>query len=135
MDNSKVNKVYLNTLEDSSIIYRNYSNFETSKIMVSNIKQIEFRRKEKIGRSILIGTVSGFALGGIIGLATGADSNTWPYFTTEEQTLIAGTLLAIPGAIVGAVVGTMKIKVPISGNQDNYIKQKEKLKTYIIEYP
>ena len=135
MNNTKVQKVYLSELQDSSIIYRNYSDFKTSKLMISDIKQLDFRRKEKIGRTILYGALSGFAFGGLIGLASGDDSGGFISFTAEEKALVLGTMGGITGVIVGAIVGTMKIKIPIEGKHEEYINQKEKLKTYIIEYP
>lgn len=132
---------YLRTVEDSLIVlsYNKVSktahNYHAQRIPVGAIKKIKFREKGKPLKGVLIGALSGFMLGGIIGLADGDDNcdgflgNLFCH-TAEEKAVIYGTGLAIPFALIGGIINTRKIKISINGNHDTYKQQKMKLLEY-----
>jgi hypothetical protein len=107
------------------IEYAEYDN-PTREIMVSNIDIIEVRKKNRVGKIAVLGAVGGFAIGSIIGLAKGSDSN----YSAEQKALLGGISLAIPGALVGMLVGSVKIVIPIEGKLFNYKQKKQQLQTY-----
>ncbi len=131
IDNSSSIKGYMSEVGDSSIIISNLKNIEKQRIYFNDIKIIKFRRKGEIGRGVLFGALTGFAVGGLIGLASGDDKGYLINFTAGEKGLLAGTLLTIPGAIIGGLLGSIKIKIPINGNTHN---QKAKLLKYKLSY-
>ena len=107
-------------------------------IPVNAIDQINVRKKGSVGRGILIGAAAGFATGAILGLAEGddAESSGWNFFsmTAEEKALGYGVLLAVPGSILGGLIGSTKIKIPLNRNLDTYQAQREKLKRYTLKF-
>jgi hypothetical protein len=107
------------------IEYADYDN-PIREVMVSNIDLIEVRKKNRVGKIAIIGAVGGFAIGSIIGLAKGGDSN----YSVEQKALLGGISLAIPGALVGMLVGSVKIVIPVEGKLFNYKKHKQQLQTY-----
>jgi hypothetical protein len=124
----------LNELKDSTILLANYKTFSefiidnnpTIELGISNIDLIEVRKKSRLGTSIVIGTVSGFAVGGLIGLARGDDSES----TKGEKAILGGVSLAIPGALVGMLIGAVKISFPIEGSLLNFKSHKKELLKY-----
>lgn len=132
-----VAKGVLYQLGDSSIFLSSspFQSSPTSKfneINIHDIKMVKFRRKGRVGNKILIGAVSGFVVGGIIGLASGDDENCFICYSPGEKALMLGTLLAIPGGLVGGIVGSLKVKIPINGNKETYGQRKRDLEEYLI---
>ncbi len=121
-------------LVSNSLVIRDYSagSFETANLHINDIETIKVRRKNRIGRGVLFGALGGFALGGIIGLASGDDPDDCVFFCASagEKALIAGIPLSITGAGLGALIGSFKIKIPINGNISNFNKNKQKLRKY-----
>lgn len=93
-----------------------------------SIKSIKLRRSGRVGRSALIGASGGALLGAVLGLAEGDDSaDCWIFcYTAEEKALAGAVVLAIPGAGIGALIGTESKKYEINGNTSTY-------NTYISE--
>ena len=76
------------------------------------------------------GPLAGFATGALAGLASGDDSGGFISFTAEQKALGFGILFAIPGGIIGAIVGGKKTSIPIYGKKDAYARQKEELRKF-----
>jgi len=125
----------------SALVMKDYSagSFQMAGFHINNIESIRIRRKNNIGKGILIGAMAGMAAGGLIGLISGDDppcpqgSFVCFRFTAGEKALIAGIPLAACGVGVGAAIGSIKVRIPINGNIDNYNKSKSRLKEYSLK--
>ena len=131
IDNSKT-KGYLSDIGDSLIGIYNLNRGETEYFKIENINSLQFRKQGNIVKGFLWGTLAGFAIGGIIGLALGDDPGAPDYllFTAKQKGVICGILGSGAGFYIGALICTVKSKVPINGNYSNYKTQKEKLEKY-----
>jgi len=109
--------------------------FETIKLHINDIETVKIRRKGRIGRGVLFGALGGFALGGIIGLASGDDdpNNCFFCLSAGDKALLAGIPLSIVGAGLGALIGSLKVKIPINGNISNFNRNKSKLRKYTFK--
>jgi hypothetical protein len=160
MDKTTKTKGVLYEVKDSSILVTNSlipedylsNNFytinihiiEAIELHINNIETIKVRRKNSVGKGILIGLFSGFAAGALMGIVDGDD----PYsrsssgvfmgdlfqFTAEEKIILLGTPLAIIGAGIGAWIGSAKVIIPINGNIKVYKRNRKKLKKYSVKY-
>jgi len=109
-----------------------------STFAAKDIGTIKLRRKGAVGKRILIGASVGIVLGGIIGFAQGDDEPnttilsifTDPAFTKEDKALFGMYTGAIGGSIIGALLGAVKIKIPINGNRSLYKSNLHNLKGY-----
>lgn len=121
-------------LVSSSVVIQDYSTdkFEIVKLHINNINTIKTRRNNNIGRGILIGALTGFAVGGLTGLVSGDDppDSFWPW-TAGEKAIIIGSSLAVCGAGIGGGIGLIKVRIPINGSINSYNRNKNKL----VEYP
>ena len=121
-------------LKDSSLLMSNYKTYDnfiidnnpTIELKISNIELIEARKRNRLGMGILIGAVSGFTVGSLIGLTRGNDAE----YTSGQKALIGGASLAIPGALVGLLVGSVKVVIPLEGSFLKYKEQRQKLQHY-----
>ena len=135
-------------LVSNSVIIKDYSTnkFETINLHMNSIETIKTRRKNRIGKGIWIGALSGFVIGGTIGLISGDNdsstgSSNYPTnyptvdlsFSSGQTALILALPSAAVGAGIGALVGSIKVKIPIYGNISNYNNQKNKLRKYSIQ--
>jgi hypothetical protein len=145
-------------LKDSSILVSsslvaldyNIANYEVAELYIDDINLISTKRR--------VGPLNGALLGALVGAATGAltariiygpppepepsspyssmDSG-WgmgdfgPGFSPYAIYVPAG---AVGGAIVGAVICSIKIKIPINGSMENYNRKKKKLGRYTVKY-
>ncbi len=126
-DSSIIVNRNLNILIEDDIylpVQENLSDF--TDIPITDIDVIKVRREGKIGKSMLIGTISGFVVGGLIGLIAGDD---W-YMNAEGKAIIVGLPFAVAGAGIGSLVGSAKITIPINGSIMKYNRNKNKLKRY-----
>lgn len=132
-DQSKL-KGFLYEKNDSSIIIREgFKNFkeidsqeftyddlmnlplEYTCIPFSNITEMKVRRKGRVGRGVFIGALTGFAVGGLIGLIDGDDPpDTFMALTAGEKALILGIPMAAFGAGVGGLLGSFKVTIPLN---------------------
>ncbi len=134
-------KGFLYEINDSSIsvanskIIKEYSTvrFQVAKLHIIDIEKIKTRRNNSIGRGIWIGAVTGFVVGGIIGLVDGDDPAGFLAMTAGEKAIKAGVALSIGGAVIGGLIGTIKIRIPIDGSMNNYNRNKNKLNKYSIK--
>lgn len=117
------------------------SDYRFPNIPVSSISVIKLYKKGNAGKGILIGFLSGFAAGIILDLITykscdelypNGGNHCIEIYSRGESLMISGMLLAIPGAIIGAIAGTAKIVYPIGGKQENYIRHRKQLIEYSI---
>jgi len=130
-------------LVSSSVVIHDYSTdrFEMVELHINNIETIKNRRNNNIGKGVLIGAITGFAVGGLIGLISGDDPPCtaglacifYPSLSAEEKALMAGVPLAVGGAGIGALIGSIKVKIPINGSINSYNRNKNKLGEYPIK--
>jgi len=121
-------------LKDSTLLLSNYKTYDkfivnnnpTIELHISNIELIEARKRNRLAKGIIIGTASGFAIGGIIGLARGDDEDS----SAGEKAIKGGVSLAIPGALIGMLIGSVKVSFPIEGSLSNYKNHHKKLQKY-----
>jgi len=135
-------KGFLYHTNDSSILVSNskviqeYSTerYEIAELHYNNIETIKARRNNNIGRGVLIGTLSGFAFGGLLGLVSGDDppDTLWPW-TAGEKAIVYGSSLAVCGAGIGGGIGLIKVTIPINGSFNNYNRNKTRLQEYSMK--
>jgi len=126
-------------IRDSSIMVSNslkkrdyyHGNFNVSKVDVQMMDVVKIKRAGSGDRATVIGMLSGFAAGGLIG-----------YFVTQfpdgsfnpgGNMLFAAWCTGL-GTIIGAVVGSVKIRIPIDGSQEKFDLNKSRLNEYSIKY-
>ncbi|MEO5594542.1 MAG: hypothetical protein ABIR15_12580 [Chitinophagaceae bacterium] len=85
------------------------------------LAEVKIKRKNGAARGLGIGFVCGFALGGIIGLASGDDKGTIVQFSAGEKALVGGLLAGVfvggIGTIIGAVSGR---RFHIAAKKENF---------------
>jgi hypothetical protein len=125
-------------LKDSYILFSNslakddYYNgdYIVSKILIEEIKYIKYKLSGTTGRGMLWGAVIGVGTGITIGLIDGDD---W-LFTRGEKAVSAGVSLGVIGALMGGLIGNIKIEIPINGSMDMYARKKKKLYKHTVKY-
>jgi len=146
----KVHKVWVTLLNGSRLIKGNlYSankdririvdndSFDISNLTTINVQDIDvlkIRRKGKVGKGVWIGAVTGLAVGGIIGFASGDDDpDQWLWSSTaEEKALGSGILLSIVGAGVGPLIASKKEVIRLNGNIEIYNEQLGAIQSYSL---
>lgn len=134
-------------LRDSSILvsnslvkeHYNSGNYEVAELYIDDIDLI--RSKRQVGP--LGGGFFGALVGaGVFALGTRIAIGPPPYpsgfmlgFSADDNYLITVPAGAILGAATGAIIGGLKIRIPINGSMEKYNRQKEKLGRYTINYP
>lgn len=127
---------YLQNIADSSLMISQVpTQFGEGKgklIAYPEISSLIIKRKGNAARGVLYGTVGGFLVGVVIGLASGDDPMVPPeedFFgfsnmfrlTAGQKALGGGILLAGAGAAVGGVTGALiKKKFIINGRRENF---------------
>lgn len=129
MDNSYSKVGYLTEINDSSISIMEKKDFKNKTIMIKDIKKLHFRKSNSESKGFLYGALAGFALGAIIGTLGEDDS-----FPIPLLALAGGITLAVPGTLIGGLIGSAKVNFPINGNQNNYNMQRAKLEKYKYSY-
>ena len=123
-------------LVSNSIIKEDYTTgrFELSKINYQNIDIVKIRVKNSVGIGILKGAVAGFAIGALIGILSGDDNPDEIYFasTAERKAVVDGIILSLIGGNIGAMVGNIKVKIPINGDMGNFNRNRIRLNKYTI---
>lgn len=134
----QTNDTSVSILLNTSLKSYRDDNAAYSNINIKDIDVIKVRKNNRLIKGAIIGFVSGMALGGIYGLMSGddppCDQGSWFCFrfTAGEKAVMAGIPLSVVGAITGLAIGSVKIKMPIHGKQENYNMQKTKLNLYTI---
>lgn len=128
MDKSYASRGNLKEIQDSLIYVDFIGKHGTKFIKVEDIKYLEFRKKGSLGAGVIIGGFIGLGIGRIIGYASGDDDNHG--FTKRDKAFILGWLCILPGAVIGGIIGSVKVTIPIYGSQNNYKNQKARMEKY-----
>lgn len=134
MDKSYSRAGHLSDINDSTICINFIAKHETRSIKIEDINYLEFRKKGNEIKGFFTGVLAGILFGGMIGLVSGDDEKGFLRFTAAEKALMAGALLALPGGVIGGIIGSSKVKIPINGNQRNYKIQIKELEKYSYRY-
>ena len=128
LDNTPTFKGYLSEVGDTLVIISLKVNTLTRKIRLDNVNYLKFNEKGNAGRSASLGGVVGFGFGALVGyVTTPSDSS---YFGPGANAIAGGLLGIIPGLLIGGIIGSKKIQVPIQGSNKSVQAQKEELRKY-----
>jgi hypothetical protein len=125
--------------KDSSVVIANsLSNkgssviaVDLSELVATNIYFIKARREGNVTKGVLIGATAGILAGVIIGLVSEPDvSNSFGTFVPEIRALGGGILGVLPGILIGGMISSVRIKIPINGSINKFNKEKEQLRKY-----
>jgi hypothetical protein len=133
-DETKVRGILYAASEDGLIVLDKDLADSLVTVDATTIVMIKVRKKGNVGKGVLIGTAGGAALGAILGLAGGGDEDDcyiW-CFTAEEYALMGAVTLALPGAGVGALIGSSRKKFGINQNLDTYGYHLPELQGYAL---
>lgn len=132
LKNKQISQGYLIQLADSVIGIVDRKCIDSISYKVSEIEQLKFRRKGRVGKSIGIGAGAGLILGAIGGYSSGDDEPGFIAFSAEDKAVFSGTMALPIGAGVGAIIGVVKKKFLIEGDVGNYKKYRTELNKYIL---
>jgi hypothetical protein len=145
--NNQKKEGYLKDITDSTVVYSTAKStigapyLATDKYVgYSDIELVRIRRKGSVGRGALIGLGAGAATGALAGFASGDDPPSTGFFslqfTAGEKAGALAILFGLPGAALGAILGTTSLKFPVNGTKEGLIKMRqamqEKLKAYSV---
>jgi hypothetical protein len=105
------------------VMFRNRNESITT-IPVNSIEDIKLRRNGSIGKGILIGGLTGILFGALISYSY-AQKDSKGTGVYVYPIMVTGC-----GVGLGAMFGSIKIKIPIHGNQDNFNYKKQELNRY-----
>lgn len=134
MDNSYTKAVYLTEVKDSSISIMEKKDFKNKTIMIKDIEILRFRKKNNESKGFLYGALAGFGSGLILGIVSGDDRPGTVSLSRDQKAIFYGIAFTLPGAIMGGIIGSRRIKIPIYGNQNNYKSQRAELEKYKYKY-
>jgi hypothetical protein len=127
-------KGFLHELKDSSVvilisIQNNINKFDTSFLLefqANKIQMIKTRKKGSLGTGIIAGGLSGFALGGLIGLLINeTPENDYKAKDNMEYRASAysmGLFMGLLGIGIGTITGTTKMRYKINNNWNDYMR-------------
>ena len=130
MDKSYTKAVYLTEIKDSSISIMEKKDFKTKSIMIEDIDKLHFRKSNRGSKGFLYGALAGFGSGLILGIISGNDPPGTVSLSRDQKGIFYGIAFTLPGALIGGIIGSSKVNVPINGNQKNYNSQRTKLEKY-----
>jgi uncharacterized protein (TIGR02145 family) len=127
-------------IKDSSLMVSNSfdkrdyyrGNYNVSKVDVQMMDVVKIRRVGSGNRATVIGTISGFAAGVLIGSLVTRGSGGGSF--NPGGTMLFAAWCTGLGAIIGAVAGSVKIKIPIDGSQKKFDRYKSKMNEYAMKY-
>jgi len=99
---------------------------------VEDIISISLRKRSNVGKGFGIGFACGVGVAMIAGLVSGDDESGWVRFTGPQKGLMMSPPIGLLGGIIGAAIGSAKIRIPINGNKDTYRSRKSELDRYSI---
>ncbi|MEM1321753.1 MAG: hypothetical protein AAGG75_15955 [Bacteroidota bacterium] len=104
---------------------------ELTEALAKDIDHIKLKRKHAIYRGALIGAGIGLGLGIMTGLIDGDDKEGWFALTKEQKAVGFGIAFAVPGAVIGGVIGAFRIRIPL-GSQTAYRKGKRRITRHMV---
>jgi len=126
-NNSLVAKGFLYQVGDSSVyLVNSLWDPEPREFTSANMELLKIRRDKSVRRGAITGSVAGATTGIVlINTIEGGLS----YLTVPASTL-SGLLFGLMGAGIGALSGSIKDRIPVQGNPDNFLKYKGSLLDY-----
>ena len=94
------------------------------------ISYLKMRRKGQVGKSAGIGCLAGAVVGGAIGYGTAPEEPSWFTPAKDDAAVIGAVGMGISGAVLGAIVGSGKIRVNIQADSTLYRTQLNSLVNY-----
>ena len=89
---------------------------------------------------MIVGTILGFTTGTLIASAkpnpefSSPSQATFMYrFLYDDTVAYGGAIGGLVGCLAGGLLGTIKIKIPINGDKENYYKNYKKLKNRALK--
>ena len=133
-------------LDDTMLMVRHRGSFMAGKpkiraelvsvITYDQIQRLEYRKRNQLRKSALIGAATGLVAGTLAGLAFFNDTPACPNdgidgkppcdpglkspMTRFEKSLILGATTTVGGFVSGGIIGGVRIKFIIGGNKDRY---------------
>jgi hypothetical protein len=95
-----------------------------------NIKDVYLRPRHSILKGVAFGAAAGIVVGVVIGLNYEEDHNRIYSLDRKAVVLLDGATLGLAGAGVGALLGSIKIRIPINGRIEKYNESRGRLKSY-----
>lgn len=134
----KVQKAFIKSVLDSNIVFKISDSGNTfvsrNRVLnvqnVVNIDQLKIRRKGSVGKGMLMGAGIGFFVGGLLGLAHIPDYGILDTLSPEENAAAGGVFFSIPGLVIGGLIGSFRVKIPIHKNQQQYERYKKLIEGY-----
>jgi len=133
INESKVKGILYEANEDGLLLMDTKLKDTIAFLDCRNIEQFKVRKKGNVGKGAGIGALGGATIGAIIGFADGDDDPGILSMTAEEKALGGGIALAIPGAGIGALIGTGSKKYFIHGAKGTYLAILPEVKTYTLQ--
>jgi len=97
-----------------------------------NIEYIKARRKGVVAKASLIGGVAGALVGYAAGVSEGDDDPGWFSSSKEAKGNLAAATLAVPGGMIGGLIGSSKKKIELDYKKENYINQLATIAQYTL---
>lgn len=120
-------------IEDSKLLFYKKSAKSAIHLNISDIEHIKFRKNGRIGRGVFTGAMMGISTGAILGYLSGDDKCEGLIcinFTKEEKAVLGGLIMSVPGAIIGGLLGALKVKIPIGSGYDKDLAKLKKYQLY-----
>lgn len=114
--------------DNDQFVFQQKRSNEILHLEMSNIEKVKFRKEGSVWKGILTGSLTGLATGAIMGYAMGDDRCCSDYFvcffvfTKEEKALMNGLAMSIPGAIIGGLLGSVKVKRSLGMNRKQNLR-------------
>ncbi|MBL6964616.1 MAG: hypothetical protein ISR55_12395 [Bacteroidetes bacterium] len=110
-----------------------YCEKESMMFKIDQVKMIKIRRKGSVEKGVLIGALSGVAIGAIWGIIEGSNKPGQIQITVAERAALRGVTCMLPAAAIGALFGSISVEIPINGSQGTYEKNRKKLEKYSVK--
>lgn len=127
MDNSKTTGIIQEVLDSAILLIMDN---QVIKFRAKEIKSIIVKCSNCMGKNILIGGLTGAAIGVVAGLISGDNGTGMQYMSAGENAAVYGATLGIIGGIGGAIVSMAEVKYKINGDQEAFQTNILKMKKY-----
>jgi hypothetical protein len=99
-------------------------------VKISNVRKISLRKNGSAGNGILAGAGIGFLSGTFLGLLGIPDYGILSSLPREENGLVGGILFIPSGMLVGGIIKSARIKIPIAKDQVIYEQNRQMISGY-----